>query len=200
MGGLLKHTWRNVWVGSAQRFDAVDRLPVRLLRDLWPTPAPPSTPPLLPTHTVTWVFLLFFLSWRPYGALLHFKGRGVLASSGSLGGMRTRFIMARERWHTSVKMTRQELFFFFEENRFLSFPKHSYKEISVMLVMKANFESCQDADHTGNSRWGVTDDCRCRRWKKEAKNGGSVWSTYRGCMPVAMPMLPGDKLRKGVFV
>lgn len=190
MGGLLKHSGRSVWVGPCQHFDAVDRLLVPLLRDLWPTPVPPS-----PARTVTWVFLLLFLSWRPYGALLHFKGWGVLASSGSLGGMRVHFITAKERWHTSVKMPCQIVFL--RENEFLRSKKHSCDAISVMFLMKGLIlRVVRTGDHARNSTaasrmnvaavWGLSE----AKWR----------STWRGYMLVAMPMLPDNKLGRGSSV
>lgn len=53
--GLLKHCWSNVWVGHSQHFDAADRLPVCLLRDLWL-----MHPPLSCSHCH--LNVVFFLS------------------------------------------------------------------------------------------------------------------------------------------
>lgn len=141
MGGPLKHSERNIWVGPSQHFDAVDRLPARLLRDLWLTPVPPPS-----AHTVT-CFYYFFLSWRPYGALLHF--RGVLASSSSLGGMRGHFITSYKRWHTSVKMPCQVVFW----GKLISMIQKTQLRCNQCHVSDdwVNLTTCQNGDHARNS-------------------------------------------------
>lgn len=88
--------------------------------------------------------------------------------------------------------------FFFEENEFLSSTKHSHDAISVMFLMEELIlrVRCQN---------GITLETplRCCRWllllfEEGAKQSdGAAWSTWRGCMPVAMPMLPGNKLGSG---
>lgn len=100
------------------------------------------------------------------------EGRGAFASSSSLSGTTGRFITLQERWHTSVNTS----------DSFLR-----------------KMSRCHPAEQTAQcSRCHVWDPAETR---VKAQNNDESRSTWRGCIPVAMPVLPGNNLCVGgVFV